>query len=298
MTRARPYRPLTNIPYPEFGVYPTLRPIPYPQPGTANSSARIGVVPAVGGETRWMQVPGYAERNYIARMDWAGDSDSLIMQHLNRLQNTNDVLLADVRTGAVQSVYRDEDKAWVDVVDHEKWIHGGKDFLWISERDGWRHVYIISRDGKQVTLATPGAFDVTDLLGADPQEKWLYYIASPENPTQRYLFRSPLSGKGSPERVTPTSQPGTHSYDISPDFHWALHTYSTFNTPPSTDLLRPLRSETAARARRQREVARAGDGHSVHPDGVLSPGHRRREFRLMPGSSGRRISILQRSILC
>lgn len=232
------YKPLTNIPYPDFGVYPTLRPIPYPQPGTANSSARIGVVPAIGGETRWMQVPGDAERNYIARMDWAGNSDSLIMQHLNRLQNTNDVLLADVRTGAVQSVYRDEDKAWVDVVDHEKWIHGGKDLLWISERDGWRHVYIISRDGKQVTLATPGAFDVIDLLGADPEDKWLYYIASPENPTQRYLFRAPLSGKGSPERVTPTSQPGTHSYDISPDFHWALHTYSTFNTPPSTDLLR------------------------------------------------------------
>ena len=233
-----PYQPLTNIPYPEFGVYPTVRPIPYPEPGTENSAARIGVVPAVGGETRWMQVPGYADRNYISRMEWAGDSDSLVLQHLNRLQNTNDVLLADVRTGDLQNVYQDQDKAWVDVVEHLKWIHGGKDFLWISEHDGWRHVYVISRDGKRITLATPGAFDVIDLLGVDPQEKWLYYIASPDHPTQKYLYRSPLDVKGSPERVTPASQPGTHGYDISPDFRWAFHTYSTFNAPPITDLIR------------------------------------------------------------
>ncbi len=233
-----PYQPLTNIPYPEFGVYPTVRPIPYPEPGTENSAARIGVVPAVGGETRWMQVPGYADRNYISRMEWAGDSDSLVLQHLNRLQNTNDVLLADVRTGDLQNVYQDQDKAWVDVVEHLKWIHGGKDFLWISEHDGWRHVYVISRDGKRITLATPGAFDVIDLLGVDPQEKWLYYIASPDHPTQKYLYRSPLDVKGSPERVTPASQPGTHGHDISPDFRWAFHTYSTFNAPPITDLIR------------------------------------------------------------
>jgi dipeptidyl-peptidase-4 len=219
-------------------VYPTVRLIPYPEPGTENSAARIGVVPAVGGETRWMQVPGYADRNYISRMEWAGDSDSLVLQHLNRLQNTNDVLLADVRTGDLQNVYQDRDKAWVDVVEHLKWIHGGKDFLWISEHDGWRHVYVISRDGKRLTLATPGTFDVIDLLGVDPQEKWLYYMASPENPTQRYLYRSPLDAKGSPERVTPVSQPGTHSYDISPDFRCAFHTYSTFNAPPITDLIR------------------------------------------------------------
>lgn len=237
-TTGAPYQPLTNIPYPDFGVYPTVRPIPYPEPGTENSAVRIGVVPAVGGQTRWMQVPGYADRNYIARMDWAGDSDALVLQHLNRLQNTNDVLLADVRSGDVRSVFQDQDKAWVDVVEHLKWIHGSKDFLWISERDGWRHVYLISRDGKQVTLATPGAFDVVEVLGVDPEEKWLYYIASPENPTQRYLFRVPIGTKGSPERVTPASQPGTHSYNISPDFRWALHAYSTFNTPPTIDLLR------------------------------------------------------------
>jgi dipeptidyl-peptidase-4 len=108
----------------------------------------------------------------------------------------------------------------------------------VSERDGWRHVYLVSRDGKQVTLATSGQFDVIELLGADPEEKWLYYVASPDNPTQRYLYRVRLGAATPPERLTPASQPGTHSYNLSPDFHWAFHTYSNFDTPPTTELIR------------------------------------------------------------
>jgi dipeptidyl-peptidase 4 len=233
-----PYKIVTGIPYPEFGVYPTVRQIPYPQPGTPNSSVRVGVVPSVGGETRWMQVPGYANDNYIARMEWAGDSDSLILEHLNRLQNTNDIMLADVKTGAVHSIYQDHDSAWVDVVDELKWVHSGKDLLWLSEQDGWRHVYMVPRDGGKATLVTSGAFDVITLLEADPEGKWVYYVASPENATQRYLYRSRLDGKGAAERLAPANQPGMHSYRVSPDVHWAIHTYSTFDTPPVTDLVR------------------------------------------------------------
>jgi dipeptidyl-peptidase 4 len=232
-----PYKVLTGIPYPEFGVYPTVRQIPYPQPGTPNSSVRVGIVPAVGGETRWMQVPGDPSDNYVARMEWAGDSDTLVLQHLSRLQNTNDVLLADAKTGAVRSVYQDRDPAWVDVVDDLRWVHGGKDFLWVSEQDGWRHVYLISRDGKQVRLVTPGAFDVIDVVGVDSQEQWLYYMASPENGTQKYLYRCRIEGKSTPERLTPGDQPGSHFYQVSPNLQWAIHTYSTFNTPPVTDLV-------------------------------------------------------------
>jgi len=228
---------LTGIPYPDLGVYPTVRQIPYPQPGSPNSSVRIGVVPAIGGPTRWMQVPGDPADNYIARMEWAGDSETLVLQHLNRLQNTNDVLLADARTATVRSVYQDKDKAWVDVVDDMKWLHGGKDFLWVSEQDGWRHVYLISRDGKQVRPVTFGAFDVIEVVGVDPKEEWLYYMASPENATQRYLYRTRIDGKGKPERLTPANQPGSHSYHISSDLQWAIHTYSTFDTPPVTDLV-------------------------------------------------------------
>jgi dipeptidyl-peptidase 4 len=228
---------LTEIPYPDLGVYPTVRQIPYPQPGTPNSSVRIGVIPAIGGETRWMQVPGDPTDNYIPRVEWAGDSDTLVLQHLNRLQNMNDVLLADARTGEVRSIHQEKDAAWVDVVDDMKWLQGGKDFLWVSEQDGWRHVYLISRDGKQVRLITSGAFDVIGVVGIDPKEDWLYYLASPENATQRYLYRTRIDGKGKPERLTATNQPGSHSYNVSPDLQWAIHIYSTFDTPPVADLV-------------------------------------------------------------
>ena len=232
-----PYDVVTHIPYPEYGPYPYVREIPYPEPGTPNSIVRVGVVSSTGGETKWMQVPGDPANNYIARMDWA-DANSLVMQHVNRRQDTNDVLLADATSGVVSTAYSEHDDAWVDVVSDMRWLHGGKDFLWVNEKDGWRHVFVISRDGKQVRPVTKGDFDVTAIVGVDPKEEWLYYEASPENATQRYLFRTRLDGSGTPARVSPANEPGSHNYDISPDFAWAFHVYSNFDTPPVTELIR------------------------------------------------------------
>jgi dipeptidyl-peptidase-4 len=232
-----PYDVVTHIPYPEYGPYPYVRDIPYPEPGTPNSIVHVGVVSSTGGETKWMQIPGDPANNYIARMDWA-DANSLVMQHVNRRQDTNDVLLADASSGAVSTAYSEHDDAWVDVVSDMRWLHGGKDFLWVNEKDGWRHVFVISRDGKQVRPVTKGDFDVTAIVGVDPKEEWLYYEASPDNATQCYLFRTRLDGTGTPARVSPANEPGSHNYDISPDFAWALHVYSNFDTPPVTELIR------------------------------------------------------------
>jgi len=126
----------------------------------------------------------------------------------------------------------------VDVVNDMQWLHGGKDFLWVNEKDGWRHVFVISRDGKQARPVTKGDFDVTAIVGVDPKEEWLYYEASPDNATQRYLFRTRLDGTGTPARISPANEPGAHNYDISPDFAWAFHTYSSFDSPPVTELIR------------------------------------------------------------
>ncbi|HMI50832.1 MAG TPA: S9 family peptidase [Candidatus Saccharimonadales bacterium] len=232
-----PYQVTTQIPYPEYGFYPVVEEIPYPEPGTPNSAVRIGVVSAGGGGTTWMRVPGDPSDNYIARMEWAGDSTTLVLQHLNRQQNTNDVLLADAKSGSVQQIYRDHDQAWVDVVNNFQWLHGGRDFLWVSEQDGWRHIYSISRDGKQSRLLTKGDFDVIAVEGVTPGEEWVYYSASPENATQRYLYRSKMDGTGLPERISPAREPGTHAYQIAPNFHWAVDTYSAFDSPPAASLV-------------------------------------------------------------
>src|SRR5690606_20819974 len=123
--------------------------------------------------------------------------------YMNRLQNRNDIMYADARTGNVRTILTEKEAAWVDLsMPQMKWIDGGKRFLWLSDRDGWQHVYSISRDGGDVKLITPGAFDVVDIKAVDEKGGWLYYSASPANATQLYLFRTSLSGGGAAERIT------------------------------------------------------------------------------------------------
>ncbi|UCC71984.1 MAG: S9 family peptidase [Gemmatimonadota bacterium] len=219
-------------------LYPKITTIPYPKAGTTNSAVRVGVLSASGGPTRWIEIEGDPRDNYIPRMEWAANSDELIIQRMNRLQNTNHLLLADAKTGAVREILTETDQAWLDVVDDLVWLDDGEHFTWVSERDGWRHLYVGSRSGGRLQLATPGEFDVDSVAHVDERTGWVYYIASPENPTQRYLYRQRLDGSGRPERLSPVDQPGTHGYRISADGLWAFHTYSRFGVPPVTELVR------------------------------------------------------------
>jgi dipeptidyl-peptidase-4 len=219
-------------------LYSFVKPVQYPKAGTTNSAVRIGVVRASGGPTRWMRVAGDPRNFYLARMEWAGNSDAIVIQHLNRLQNTLTILMGDARTGMTTPLFVDRDSAWVDVVDSWNWLPGGQRFLWISERDGWRHAWTISRDGKDQQLITPGDFDIAGVLRVDTTGGWLYYSASPENPTQRYLYRSRLDGGSPPERLSPLAQFGSHAYNIAPGARYAVHTFSNFATPPAAELVR------------------------------------------------------------
>lgn len=229
--------PVTGVPYPKYGIYPKVFNYRYPEPGTANSLVKIGVISAEGGPPRWMETPGDPADHYIPYMEWAHGGGEILLQHMNRRQNINDVLLADARTGAVRRVHHEEDKSWLDKVPEVKWTPDGKEFLWLSEKDGWRHVYRISRDGGGMQQVTRGAFDVTGVEAVDPGGEWLYYSASPHNATQTYLFRTRLDGSGVPERLTAPNERGTSGYNISPDCRWAIHTYSTFQDPPATALV-------------------------------------------------------------
>ncbi len=219
-------------------LYSQAVPIQYPKAGEENSAARAGVVSAAGGVVRWFQIPGDPRQNYLARMEWADNSIEVVIEHLNRLQNTNTVYLGDRLTGKVRSPLVERDSAWVDVVDEVPWLEGGRSFLWESERDGWTHIYRVSRDGGEVKPLTPGAFDVASVAAVDQAGGWLYYLASPDNPAQRYLYRIRLDGTGQAERVTPADQAGMHAYNVAPNAHVALHTWSRFGVPPVTELIR------------------------------------------------------------
>ena len=219
-------------------LYSRVIPVQYPKAGQANSAARVGIVSVSGGPTRWLEIEGDPRNHYIARMDWAASSDEVMLQRLNRLQNTTEVMLGDARSGKVRTVLTERDSTWVDVVDNITWLNGGKSFTWVSERDGWSHVYLVSREGKSVRLVTRGAFDVMKVLGTDERGGWLYYLASPDQPSQRYLYRSRLNGRGAPERLSPRTDSGTHAYDFAPNFRYALETYSGFARPPVVRLVR------------------------------------------------------------
>ena len=218
-------------------LYPKLIPLQYPKVGTTNSAVRIGVASSAGGETTWMNIPGNSRNYYLARMDWADNSQELVIQHLNRLQNNNDVLLGNALTGDVHSIYTDKDDAWLNVVDDLRWMNKGRQFTWVSERDGWRRAYLISRSGDSVKPVAPGDYDMVSIQSIDEKNGWLYFIASPDNPTQRSLYRAKLNGKGKPQKLSPENQKGTHSYQISPDSKWALHTFSSMNKPPIIELV-------------------------------------------------------------
>jgi dipeptidyl-peptidase 4 len=284
-------------------LYPKVTSYPYPKAGQTNSACRVGVVRAGGGRTTWLHPTPDPRNHYIPVMEWARDSSRLLFQRLNRLQNTNEVLAADPGSGAARLLFTDRDDAWVDAVEDWHWVCRGQRFLWLSEREGWRHLYTVrsgSAENRQnvgapaehaaerrfvtgfglgstqsrqdvgapaenaaerrfatgfgsestqsrqnvgapdgpITLLTPGAFDVISVAGIDEQQGWVYFIAAPDNPTQRRLYRVSLDGRGEIVPVSPQDQPGTHSYDFSKDGRWAFHTWSRFGQPPVIDLVR------------------------------------------------------------
>jgi dipeptidyl-peptidase-4 len=230
-------------------LYPKITRIPYPKVGTTNSSVRIGVVSAAGGKTRWLKTPDDPRNSYLASLDWI-DEETVAMQQLNRLQNRNDFLIGDVRTGSVSRAFRDESKTWVDAMRDIDWLDDGRAFLWVSERDGWRHVYRVELTsagakgglngddaGTNAKLITRFDADVLDVTGLDVKGGWVYFRASPSSATERYLYRAPLDGSASPERVTPANQPGSHSYVMAPGGRLAFHTASRFDSPARMDVI-------------------------------------------------------------
>jgi len=208
-------------------------PVEYPKVGEAPSGASISVVDVQQGNTVEMAVPGDPVEHYLPRMEWAANSDELIIQQLDRRQQRSTLYLANAATGSCQPIYRETDDAWIDIKSRWndddpsgwEWINNGKEFIWVSEKDGWRHLYRVDRKGNE-KLITPGDYDVIGINRIDEARGYIYFSASPENATQRYLYRVKLTG-GQPERLTPADQAGTHHYNVSPNGTVAFHTFSS-----------------------------------------------------------------------
>jgi len=222
-------------------VYSQVIPVEYPKVGEPPSPARIGVVNISTAQTKWMNIPGEPNQNYLIRMEWSGPAE-IILQQVNRKQNESKLMLCNTMTGDAKVIFTETDKAWVSTINEWRsdvrgwdWIAKGNEFIWTSEKDGWRHLYRISKDGKKETLITKGNYDVIDLLNIDEKNSLLYFYASPANSTQRFLYSVKLDGAFPAERMSPPGEEGTHSYEISPNGKFARHSFSNYYTPPLTE---------------------------------------------------------------
>jgi dipeptidyl-peptidase-4 len=226
-------------------IYPFVVPVEYPIAGEPPSPFRIGVVDIGTAKTKWMSIPtDPVLQSYVPRMEWAANSDELVVQHLNRKQNQSDLLICNIITGLPKTIYSEKDAAWIDIMSLWNpsysyggwdWLNNGKEFLWAGEKDGWRHLYRVSRDGKTETLITRGSYDVIEICTIDEKSGYVYFYASPTNATQKYLYRAKLDGSTAAERLSPMSQNGTHAYAVSPTGKYAQHSFSNYYTPAARE---------------------------------------------------------------
>jgi dipeptidyl-peptidase-4 len=225
-------------------IYSKVIPVEYPKVGQSPSACRIGVVDIGTAKTTWMNIDGDPRQHYIVRLEFIPGTNEFLVQQLNRKQNESKIIRCNTATGNASVISSEKDAAWVDVMTPDEntysldfkhpvqWLAGGKEFLWTSEKDGWRHLYRITSDGKKETLITPGNFDVISLSAIDEESGVVFFLASPTNATQKYLYKTKLDGKGKLELVTPVSLSGTHDYNISPTGKFAQHAFSNTYTKP------------------------------------------------------------------
>ncbi len=238
-TSSVPQFPLVNH---TDSLYPEITWFGYPKVGQTNADCRVGLVEIETGETKLIDLPGDPAQHYIPRMEFLPqdrDLDQqprLLIQQLNRLQNTNRLFVADFRSNTVSELMVERDAAWIDVHDELNWLDDASSFTWMSERDGWRHLYIVSLDNGITRQVTSGNFDVIELLKVDEAGGMAYFIASPDEASERYLYRINLDGTDM-QRVTPKGPAATHSYKISSDARYAIHQVSRFDDPPAWDLV-------------------------------------------------------------
>lgn len=228
--------------------YSQVIPVEYPKVGEAPSAVKIGVVNINTKNVKWMDIAGDPQQHYLPRMEWAAKNE-LVVQQLNRKQQESKLIYCNVTDGKARVFWTENSQAWVDLNTSDpkgwNWINDGKEFIWVSEKDGWRHIYKISRDGTVEIDLTTGTYDIEEIKCIDEANNLIYFTASPYNSTQLYLYKvniqkpkllkkilnSISTTKATVDAVDANGRTGIHGYQISPNGKFAFHTYSSHNTP-------------------------------------------------------------------
>ncbi len=214
-------------------LYPDLYEFKYPKAGEQNSFVTIHSYDLTSKKHTQMDI-GAETDQYIARIKWVGD-ETLGIMRLNRLQNQCDVLFANALSGESEAILTEKAEAYVEV-SSDKWhfLQDSEDFLWVSEQDGYNHVYRYNRQGERVAQLTSGEFDVTDIVGVDEANEKLYFLSSETSPLERQLYVVGLNGK---KKKQLTEEAGMHSVSASSAFNYFTDSYSSTTEPGITRLL-------------------------------------------------------------
>jgi len=226
-------------------VYSKPIPLQYPKVGQEPAGAKIGLIDMDSQKTVWIPVPGGEKENYLPGMQWINE-DLLLIQQMNRKQNQLTIWTFKPSNEELKKIYTENEETWVDLAYPDLSRYGWSDnslplvddnraFLRMTENDGWRHLYKIELSSGNKTLLTPGEFDVASFGGLTDQE--VYFIASPENATQRYLYAIDLAGKGKLRRITPEAFEGVNTYDIAPNGQVAIHNHQSTTAPLTSRLI-------------------------------------------------------------
>jgi dipeptidyl-peptidase-4 len=223
-------------------------PVEYPKAGEPPSPTFIKTVDVATGAVTPVPIPGDPQQNLLPRMEWIPGSGDLLIQQLDRRQQTSTLYVANGGTGTVRKLFTETDPAWVDVRsawaggDMTNWyfLGNGGGILFLSEKDGWRHLYRIGLDGRE-TLLSPEPFDLIEVYRVDEKAGYVYFAASPDNATQQHLYRLKLNPKPKEkvkaERLTPATFAGMNAYDVSPNGQLARHHFSAANFQPFSALV-------------------------------------------------------------
>ena len=199
----------------------------FPFAGAENARVKLGVVSVATGRTTFIDLG--IEEGYIARVDWHPDG-RLFVQWLSRDWQQLEILVYDVSSGGGSGIVVEGQQPWINLHDDLRFLEKTGEFVWSSERSGFRHLYLYAPDGRLIHQLTQGDWPAEATVALDEKRRQLYFVGWQESPLERHLFRVSLDG-GKPERLT--SDPGMHGAAIAPDFSSFVDVWSNRTAPPS-----------------------------------------------------------------
>ena len=209
-------------------LYPENYTYKYPKAGEDNSVVDVMVYDLESQKTLKLNI-GSQNDQYMPRLQWTRDPNTLAMMRMNRLQDKMELLLADATTGAIRTLYVEEDDAYVEVPETWMFLNDGKHMLLTSERNGYNHIYLYDLNGKLVRQITDGFYDVVSICSVDEKAGLIYYLSHESSPINRELYCIDFKGK---KKKKLSDRPGWYSASFSATSKYYISTFTDANTPP------------------------------------------------------------------